>query len=559
MTPLSSLQRDGGASPKRNRTLRWLKGVLITLIVFAVGLQIIAASLNIYFDKDEVRKLMRTSGVTVPKLTAVLTLAEPMPISEFVDRYQLTCTQCEQAPGLNALLANREHPPLYYFLLQKWMGLFATWLNPKLFATLLTIATLPALYWLSYELFRDRLAALISLSLFSVSPLIFSASQHVSQYSLLILLSCLSTATFIRTYRTPSKQMWALYSLLIGLGFYTHLFFVLLPVAHLAYALAQKNLSKIRGAVLAVVTAGLSFVPWIAGILSGYQQFALTTNLADPPEVTAPPPLWSYFTNGIMLSVQLFLKKSNISLLSNDWLDNPGVAILAMITAITTIVWLVHHRKEKDSFALILSCLTLTSLPIIVLDTFLVQGISAKVRYYLPTVMAGLPLLGYWLALGVRSTPKKTALPRPRTWQRRAFSIGLLFVLLVSLTSTANLFRITLSTTASGAQYGRNYQRAATVINQVSAETLVISYEDYIQTLVFSHRLNKDTDYLFRDEQTLSSQSLSREIQKYRSEYTNIFVFSPANSRIELFEEAGIAYEKIPAEWNSPMLYKVSG
>ena len=331
MTSLSPPERSSTPLSKRASAPRWLRSALIAVIVLAIGLQIVAASLNIYFDKDEVRKLMRTSGYTAPELTAELFSAEPAPIGEFLDRYQYTCTQCKQAPGLTALLANREHPPLYYFLLQKWMGLFGAWLSPKLFATLLTIATLPALYWLSLTLFHNRLAALSSLSLFAASPLIFSVSQHVSQYSLLISLSCLATATFVQAYRTQAKSKWVLYGLVIGLGIYTHLFFILLPIAHVVYALAQRNRRQLPGITLAITTAGLSFIPWIAGILTSYQQFALTTNLADPPEVSTPPPLWNYFTNGILFSVQLFLKKSNISLLSNDWLNNPGMSVLAAI------------------------------------------------------------------------------------------------------------------------------------------------------------------------------------------------------------------------------------
>ncbi|MEO1620987.1 MAG: hypothetical protein AAFU53_08115, partial [Cyanobacteria bacterium J06632_3] len=199
------------------------------------------------------------------------------------------------------------------------------------------------------------------------------------------------------------------------------------------------------------------------------------------------------------------------------------------------------------------SCLYLTALPIIVLDTFLVQGNSAKVRYYLPTVMMLLPLIGYWLASGIKPFSRRV----PQSFQQWASSIALVFVLLISLASTANLFRITLSSSASGAQYGRNYQRAAAVINQTPAETLVISYEDYIQTLVFSHRIDEATDYLFRDQQTLTAQSLNEEIQQYRDRYARIFIFSPANSRVDLFTEANIEYEKIPTEWNSPILYEI--
>lgn len=526
---------------------RLLVGALLLLIVFAMGLRLVAADLNVYFDRDEVRKLMRTSGFTAPQLTAQLMAAEPMPAGRFVEVYQYASPLENRLPGLEALKANREHPPLYYLLLQGWLGLFGQWLSPKVFAALVTVVTLPALYWLTVELLGDRLAGLISMAIFAVSPLMFSMSQHVSQYSLLGLLTCLSTALFMRAYRSGKGLDWGLYGVATALGFYTHLFFLLLPAAHGAYALLRQDLKQLRNFVLASVLAGLSFVPWAVLIASGYGQFEETSGISTPPELADRPGFLTCFADGVKFIIQLFLKKSNISLLSNDWAGNSVAGGVAMVIFVGMTVWLVRHRRSQDAFLLILTCLYLPTIPIMVLDSFLAQGISAKVRYYLPAIMVWLPLLGFWLAAGVRSRFR---------WRRRWVTVGLLGMLLVSLASTGKLFMLSLSDNASGPQYGAGYQQAAAQLN-AKVDTLVISYEDYIKSLIFSHHLPADTDYWVRDGVGLSGQSLAADVEQYRERYDKIFVFSPSQSRAETFTKTKIDYQGIPEIWSSPVLYQI--
>lgn len=532
-------------------SLRLLVGALLLAMLFSTSLRLIAANYSVYFDKDEVRKLMRTSGFTVPQIQSQLMSAEPMTAGGLVDRYQYACSRCAEAPSLAALEANREHPPLYYLLLQKWLGLFGQWLSPKVFATLVTLVTLPALYWLAVELFDDWLAGLISVTIFAVSPLMFTVSQHVSQYSLLALLSCLSTTCFIRAHRSEKKIDWVLYSFLVSLGLYTHLFFVLLPAAHGLYELLRWNLQRLRSFLLAVAIAGLSFLPWMVGIVGDYRQFEDTTGMETSPVLENPPAVWTYFANGMKFTVQLFLKKDNISLLSNDWLDSSLASGVAIVAFIGITGWLLHYRRFHNSFLLLLACLWVPTVPIMVLDVFLVQGISAKVRYYLPTVVIMLPLLGFWLASGVRS---------PFLIRRRLVSLGLLLILMVSLASSGKLFVLTLSDRASGSQYGSGYQQAANIANQVAnkdVSTLVISYEDYIQSLVFVHRLNVNTHYLMREGRELSHTLLSANIKQYRDHYSQIFILSPSQSQVENLKAAGIAYQGIPERWNVPVLYQI--
>lgn len=546
-TPKLMTRKDDSVNATQPASFRLLTCTLLLLVLFAMSQRLIAANFNLYFDKDEVRKLMRTSGFRAAQIQSQLTVADPMTVGSWVDRYQYACSHCSKSPSLAALKANREHPPLYYVLLQKWLRLLGRWLSPKVFATLITIATLPVLYWLTVELFNDWLAGMISMAIFAVSPLMFAVSQHVSQYSLLCLLSCLSTAYFIRAYRLGKRLDWVLYSLSVGLGLYTHLFFVLLPAAHGCYGLLQRSFLRLRSFLLAVTIAGLSFLPWIIGIIGSYQNFEDTTGIETSPVLDSPPAVWTYFANGVKFTIELFLKKSNISLLNNEWIDSNLASGIALTVFVGITYWLLRHRQSQDSFLLILACLWVPTIPIMVLDTFLVQGISAKVRYYLPTVMIILPLLGYWLSLGIRS---------PFLVRRRWVSVGLLMLLMVSLTSSSRLFVLSLSNRASGPQYGLGYQRAANVANQ-DVNILVISYEDYIQSLIFVHRLNTNAHYLMRERNELSSASLSTEIKQYRDRYGKIFVLSPSQSQVDKLQEAGIAYQGIPERWNVPVLYQI--
>lgn len=125
-------------------------------------------------------------------------------------------------PGASAtdavtnLLAENNHPPLYFALAHWWMMLFhrvigtsdnyaSLWAARALPAFFGALAV-PATYWLGWLSFRDRLIALLCAALMAVSPFSVFLSQEARHYSLAILTVIGSLCCFVIAFQALMKQ-----------------------------------------------------------------------------------------------------------------------------------------------------------------------------------------------------------------------------------------------------------------------------------------------------------------------------------------------------------------
>jgi len=105
------------------------------------------------------------------------------------------------------LLAENNHPPLYFALAHWWMMLFhrvigtsdgyaSLWASRALPAFFGALAV-PATYWLGWLSFRDRLIALLCAAIMAISPFSVFLSQEARHYSLAILTVIGSLCCFV--------------------------------------------------------------------------------------------------------------------------------------------------------------------------------------------------------------------------------------------------------------------------------------------------------------------------------------------------------------------------
>ncbi len=151
--------------------------------------------------------------------------------------------QPSPAAGIGAvihhLLTESNHPPVYFVLAHLWMGLFPTdgglvslWAARSLPA-LLGVASIPAMFGLSYLAFRSRLVAQIAAAMMAVSPFGIFLAQEARHYTLATLLviaslCCLIIATRSIYDGTPLPYWLGLTWVAINtLGVATHYFFSL--------------------------------------------------------------------------------------------------------------------------------------------------------------------------------------------------------------------------------------------------------------------------------------------------------------------------------------------
>ena len=129
------------------------------------------------------------------------------------------------------------YPPLFYYTLAASSLLLPIDTTGKIIPNLFMASLVIIIYFLAYDLTRDPNASLISALLVGFTPLLFSAINTISAYSLAIPLLYLLVFLFFRIH----KPYYVLaFIIVLGLMRYTHPIVMLLIVALLCYLLFQK-------------------------------------------------------------------------------------------------------------------------------------------------------------------------------------------------------------------------------------------------------------------------------------------------------------------------------
>jgi len=133
---------------------------------------------------------------------------------------------------------------LYYVLLRGWLHFGSSPFFIRSFSVLASLATLPAIFWLSCKLF-DRRVGLIAVALLSVNAYHIRYAQEARSYSLFVLLATLSSGFFVAWVRetAPSRRNQRGYILTSVLAVYAH-FYALLLIA--SQWLSVRELTGVR-------------------------------------------------------------------------------------------------------------------------------------------------------------------------------------------------------------------------------------------------------------------------------------------------------------------------
>jgi hypothetical protein len=129
------------------------------------------------------------------------------------------------------LLWRREaNMSLYYLLLRGWLHFGSSPFFIRSLSVIISLATLPAVFWLACKLF-DRRVGLIAVALISSNAYHIRYAQEARSYSLFALLATLSSGLFVAALRAPAGRIRLGYVLSSVLAVYTHLYAMLLLAA----------------------------------------------------------------------------------------------------------------------------------------------------------------------------------------------------------------------------------------------------------------------------------------------------------------------------------------
>ncbi|MGF1499349.1 MAG: glycosyltransferase family 39 protein [Elainellaceae cyanobacterium] len=261
-----------------------MRSSLTLLVIATVGLGIFfrAAHLDrkVYWH-DEVFTSLRAVGYIGDEVGSQLFNGEVWETRDLMV-YQTLSPERDWGDTWRSLKTHPEHPPLYYLLTRLWI----TWFGSSVAAVrslsvLFGLLSLPAMYWLTRELFDPFLTPRVAIALFAVSPFHVLYAQEARQYSLWTLTTLLTCAALLRALRRQTPGSWLIYSATLVLNFYTSLFSVLTVIVHGLYGLVRAR-ERIRSQLLpmigAIALAGIGFLPWLAVLIGNWDEFQRKTN-----------------------------------------------------------------------------------------------------------------------------------------------------------------------------------------------------------------------------------------------------------------------------------------
>lgn len=200
------------------------------------------------------------------------------------------------------------HVPLYGTLLHFWMQFFGTSIEAaRTLSLIFFTATIIPLYFMIKEA-AGRKLALISITMFSLSPFIAWYSNEARMYTLFTFATSLVHLYFLRFLRSDGKAARGGLISSMVLGMYTHYFFLFMLASQGIYLLiySYSKWSKLEkpavgfirsllsrdsiivSYALSLLTAGLFFAPWIIYVISG-------GSASNTQPLIAPPTSYNIF------------------------------------------------------------------------------------------------------------------------------------------------------------------------------------------------------------------------------------------------------------------------
>jgi uncharacterized membrane protein len=366
---------------------------------------------------DEVYSLARIFGYSQEQLHTTLFSGRTLYPNDLLSfQYPMACHGW--ADTLRALAEHPEHAPLYYLL-----GRLASTLAVSPVTALRGVSAvagvllIPAAWWLMRELFGRGRVPWMAAVLVACSPLQLLYAQEGRQYALWMLLYVAASAALAAAIRRGTLPAWGLYGLLMTLGLYSHLLFLLIIPVHAVYGLHRILTRDAVGSSTAVVArswvkctglALLAFAPWLWVLATGWDLLGQNTSW-----MMRPAALGDIFLAWGRHLTEVFVDLS------------PGAQPIWLFLLVPLGLMTLHFLWRAPRSGMWLLTLSLFGFVGLALgpDLLLGGGRSLEVRYALPALLA-LQLMTAW-SLG-------TILgAAPGTGQRRL--AGGLFALLAAL------------------------------------------------------------------------------------------------------------------------------
>jgi len=442
----------------------------------------------------------------------------------------LTYQQVNPERGIGHFLValardDAHHPPGYYELVRLW----AAWFGDSVaavrgFSAFLSLLAFPCLYWLCREVFPERLTAWVAIALLAVSPFHVLYAQEAREYSLLTVVTLLSSVSLLRALRLQTKACWAWYAVTVVLGLYSSLLFGIVVIAHGVYVVGNSPgmipwqgfhwLQGISGYLAATLVGLAAFVPWVVVLLIHMTRSRQSLSwMTEDQSLFGLLDGWCFGIHAVFLDL----------LPHREHLLAFMLRLPVVLLAVGSLGFL-YRSTRSSTWLLVLSLVGSTLLATVVPDLVLGGRRSTIPRYALPCYLAILLSVAHLFA---------TRMTSPHRWQRRVWQVVLVGLIGGGVVSDA------LSAQAVrwwNKGQNNNTPLAANVINQ-SRRPLVLSdfgNEHFGNVISLCHLLEPHARLWLM---------LDSKVPTIPDGFSNVFLFKPSGALRRTIEARGYEVE----------------
>ncbi|MEO1519141.1 MAG: glycosyltransferase family 39 protein [Cyanobacteria bacterium J06633_2] len=454
----------------------WIRNFVVILLVLGICLRFYNIGNKVYWH-DETMTSLRISGYTQEEMVADAYTGSVTTVGDFLETYQYPSAVDGLSNTMSALKQHPEHSPMYYLMARAWMlNAPHTVVAIRLLSVLISLLTLPCMFWLCVELFKAPLVAWVSTALFSVAPFHLLYAQEAREYSLWTLAILLSSACCLWAIRINKPWTWLVYSLTSAFGLYVHPFsgFVLVShglhvIFHEGLALSRRTINYIAAALLSL----LLFAPWMVVIITRFDQFVGNTASVNANRSGSMPLFWL-----------LNLSRIFFDLNQGPSAINPAHYLLAAL-AIAALIFM-WRRAPLSSALFITTLIGVTGLAIIGPDVLLGGRRSSITRYAVPCYLGLEIAIAYFLTVKLVERPFAVRARRRVRFRWRMVAITLAAGGILSCAVNA---QVPVWWHKSYAK-SRRIPDVAEVINQSDRPLIVSDRQPAGRLLSLSHELN---------------------------------------------------------------------
>jgi mannosyltransferase len=201
-------------------------------------------------------------------------------------------------------------PPLYYLMLHVWMSLFGNGPSETQgLSVAISLVGIPGGLWAGWTLFNRR-AGLICAALAAFNPFLSTYADETRMYSLMVVLSLLTTAAFIHVYVYRHRRYLPLFAVLLAAILYTHSWGIFVTAGILVSLIppflgTDDRRAFFRDVLIGFTGALILYLPWLPTLL--YQTAHTGAPWLNKPRFGAPVQISKSLLGGGTVTVAIVL------------------------------------------------------------------------------------------------------------------------------------------------------------------------------------------------------------------------------------------------------------